>query len=354
MLKNKSRSKTRIANPNPDPNAQQNKERFNPIPSSPPQTNDTCIEYAYRIGEIDDKNISLHKRRNNGRTAPVRHAGDYLVFETSYLQTKTDLGQTPFPDIYQIDTYFKGDSESRMKRWFDFIERLESSISLLVEKEGINWFCDNNVFCKSIIREENGTYFIRWPVNLKTVDFIDENEKPFNPSELSAGDSIKLIVKIPDLWISDNCYGLAIKVMKVKVRKQKIAKRYRFNDTNTSESSTTDESEENIISLLATEQAPRKKSSKSKSPYNKPNRMIEKQSHHQQSHHQPQSNSKIKQYSGERVRGVQHRPFVPNEALVDSRMVSKDIEGNFNDFSSISSKGDEWDGDDMVFDDDFN
>ena len=223
---------------------------------------------AYRHSEVDVDSITLDtdntiiiSRRDNRRLIPAIYRNEPLPIESPYVQTETDLVKTEFPDIYQIDTLFVSDSKSKskMRKWFDFNERLESQMSTLVAEQGANWFTGTDVCCKSLIREKDGVCYIRWPVNLRTCQFVDERGNTIDPSQIRKGDFIKMVILVPDIWIRANCYGITAKTVMIKHKPQKVIapREFRFNETDSSESSSLDDDEDNIISLLATEQGPR-------------------------------------------------------------------------------------------------
>lgn len=225
---------------------------------------------ALKISGININDINISNQKNN-RTVAVKLKDELLIFQTPYLEITDKLRKTPYQDIYQLDTLFKGDSKHRIHRLYQFIENLETYISGLVEKNGTKWFSQKNVILKSLIREvesKKGLFYIKWPLNLKNNIFIDENKKIFDPLQLKSGDLIKLIVEISNLWIDNNQFGLAVIVQKIMVKpyQEKQQSEYIFDTESEHES----ESKTNeIISLLATEQKTRKPcSDKNENPLN--------------------------------------------------------------------------------------
>lgn len=186
--------------------------------------------------------------------------GKSPVIQTPFLQVTGTLRKTPVPHIYQMDTLFKGDSDKKMNQWYEFIENLETHITNHIMSIGTSWFTEKNVIIKSLIREndnDSNIHFIKWPICLTNNIFVDENKKPFDPSEIKDGDLIKLIIEISDLWVQENQCGLAVIVQKILVKPhvEKIESEYIFDDSDSSVSySSDDDNKSNIISLLATEQ----------------------------------------------------------------------------------------------------
>ncbi len=220
----------------------------------------TEVIKALRLSDINIEEVIIGTKKTN-KTVPISFKGKPLVFQTPFLEVKGALKKTPYPNIYQLDTLFKGDSKQKIHQWYQFLENLETHISNQVVNNGSTWFTQEDVNIKSLIRELDSVkeiYFMKWPIDLSTNIFIDEQKKTFNPSDLKDKDCIKLIVEISYLWISENNCGLAVIVQKILVKpfSEKIQSEYIFEDTD-SEASDIDDNENNIISLLATEQKTR-------------------------------------------------------------------------------------------------
>lgn len=212
---------------------------------------------ALRISDIDMHDITIGTKKTN-KTVPISINGKPLVFQTPFLKVVGTLKKTQHPTIFQLDTLFEGDTQHKNKSWFQFVENLESRICDLIINNNVNWFTQNDVNIKSLIREYNhddGTFYIKWPISLKENIFLDEDKKQFDPSCLKDKDCVKLIIEISYLWVTDNNCGLAAIVQKVLVKPyiEKITNEYVFDDSE-SEESDIDDNNNNIISLLATEQ----------------------------------------------------------------------------------------------------
>jgi len=223
----------------------------------------TEVIKALRICDINVEEVVIGTKKTN-KTVPITYKSKPLVFQTPFLEVKGGLRKTAFPNLYQFDTLFKGDTKQKIHNWYRFIENLETHVSNHVVSNGSSWFTQKDVNIKSLIRELDPTkeiFFLKWPVDLKTNIFVDENKKPFNPAELKDGDCVKLIVEISDLWVSENNCGLAVIVQKILVKQylEKPQSEYIFNETDSESESERelDDDENNIISLLATEQKTR-------------------------------------------------------------------------------------------------
>jgi hypothetical protein len=222
----------------------------------------TEVIKALRISDINIEEVAIGVKKNN-KTIPILFKNKPLVFQTPFLEVHGTLRKTSFPNIYQLDTLFKGDTEQKIQQWYQFIENLEIHISNQIADNGFDWFTQKHVKVKELIRELDSAkeiYFVKWPIDLKTNIFIDEQKKSFNPSDLKDKDLVKLIIEISDLWINENYCGLAVIVQKILVKPylEKIQSEYVFDDDNSgTEGSDINENENNIISLLATEQKTR-------------------------------------------------------------------------------------------------
>ena len=220
---------------------------------------------ANKIGDINIEEIIMASKKIKNKVSITLNENSPVV-QTPFLEVTGTLRKTPVPHIYQLDTLFKGDSDRKMNQWYEFIENLETHITNHIMSIGTNWFTQKNVIIKSLIREnenDSNIHFIKWPICLTNNIFIDENKKPFDPSEIKDKDLIKLIIEISDLWVQENQCGLAVIVQKVLVKPhiEKIESEYIFDDSDSSVSYSDDDNKSNIISLLATEQ---KKSSSKK------------------------------------------------------------------------------------------
>ena len=212
---------------------------------------------ALKISNINVDNIVVGQKKNN-KTIPITLSGEDIVCQTPFLEIKGSMRKTSFTNIYQIDTLFKGDDQTKIDQWYQFIENIESKITNQIITKGSKWFTQKDVFIKSLIREQDGDKnqypknelcFIKWPIDLQMCSFIDEEKKSFNPLDIKDGDCIKLIIEISNLWIDNNQFGLVVVVRKilVKQRIEKIESEYIFDESEKTE-------EDVIISLLATEQ----------------------------------------------------------------------------------------------------
>ena len=212
---------------------------------------------ALKISEIDVNDVIIASAKKNNKVS-ITYKKNPLVFQTPWLEITADkLKKTSFPNIFQMDTLFKGDSKQKIHQFYQFIELLETRICEQVEKHGTKWFTQKNIILKALARESEthkGLYYIKWPIELKSNIFVDENNQPLHPSTLKEHDRVKCIVEVSNLWINTNQFGLASVVQKIMVSppKEKIIPEYMFAK---SDSLSDDNSNESVISLLATESA---------------------------------------------------------------------------------------------------
>ncbi|MEM0354193.1 MAG: hypothetical protein QXW79_01290 [Thermoplasmata archaeon] len=210
---------------------------------------------ALKISDIVIDDIIVSTKKTN-RTVPITYNNGPLVFQTPWLEVKGKFRKTPFPNIYQFDTLFKGDAKTKICQFYQFIENLETHVSNQIITIGSKWFTQKNVVIKSLIRElenDKGIYFIKWPIDLQPFTFIDEQKKSFDPTNLQDKHLVKLIVEISNLWIDENQCGLAVFVQKVMVNSNSgKQKEYVFDESESDVGM--DEKSTHIISLLATDQ----------------------------------------------------------------------------------------------------
>ena len=225
---------------------------------------------AIKISKININDIVVDKKKVN-KIVPIKYKNKSLICQTPFMEVKGELRKTVHENIYILDTLFKGDTKKRITAWYEFIENLENHIIEQVETIGLQWFTQKNVMIKSLIKQDENDknmYFIKWPINLQNNMFIDENKKPIDPFSIKNKDLVKFIIEISNLWVDDTQFGLAIIIQKVLVKRytEKIESEYIFDDSESDNEDT--DNENNIISLLATEQKSKDKTTKTDNEQN--------------------------------------------------------------------------------------
>ncbi|AGC01837.1 hypothetical protein H012_gp626 [Acanthamoeba polyphaga moumouvirus] len=241
-------------------------------------SNNKKVVKALKISKIDINKITIGSKLVDKRV-PIYYNGNSngLVYQTPFLEVKEKLRRVnENVKLYNIDTWFKGDSNKRIAGFYQFIDNFEDHISNLVEKQVINsnnkWFNNQqNINIKSLIRlleADNNISYIKWTLDLTNNNiFVDENKNVFNPEDLDESHVIKLIIEVGDLWIHENQFGPAAVVRKILVKKLESSSEYEFDETDSDDSDN-----EELISALATEQKP----SNTKQNNPKQNNMYEK------------------------------------------------------------------------------
>jgi len=173
---------------------------------------------AQKISKINIPDIVVSPKKA-GKIVPITYKNKSLVFQTPFFEVKGNLRSTDYPNIYQVDTLFKGDTKQKNNECYQFIENTETHIIEQVRQNGSEWFTQKDVIIKPLLRDldtEKGNY-IKWPIDLTNNIFVDEHRQPFEPTKLRDKDLIKLIVEIPHLWVHENQFGLVVVVQKVLV-----------------------------------------------------------------------------------------------------------------------------------------
>ncbi|AGF85454.1 hypothetical protein QJ854_gp328 [Moumouvirus goulette] len=225
-------------------------------------SNNKKIVKALKISKIDINKITIGSKLVDKRV-PVYYNGNSsgLVYQTPFLEVKEKIRRVnENVKLYNIDTWFKGDSNKRIAGFYQFIDIFEDHISSLVEKQVINsnnkWFNNQqNINVKSLIRlleTDNNISYVKWTFDLTNNNiFVDENKNVFNPEDIDESYAIKLIIEVADLWIHENQFGPAAVVRKILVKKIESSREYEFDDTDSDNFDN-----EELISALATEQKP--------------------------------------------------------------------------------------------------
>lgn len=211
---------------------------------------------ASKISQINADDIKIGSKKIN-KKVPVRYHDKPLVIQTPLLEVMGPLKKTSHPNIYQMETLFRGDTKNKIDEWYDFIENIETNVSAQITNNATEWFAPcKNINFNSLIKDDklpNDIFYTRWLVKLETNIFVDDDKKSFNPSLLKDKDLAKLIVEVPDLWIEENQCGLATIVQKIMIKpyKEKIITEYVFNDTDSEELEESDK-DNSMMALLAT------------------------------------------------------------------------------------------------------
>ncbi len=205
------------------------------------------------VSHININNIVISTKKYN-KKVPIALNDKPLLFQTYWMDVKTPLTATTFPDISILETLMVGDTANRNSLFEQFIDNYEMFLCHHIEKHGSEWFKGKNVMIKSLIRkpETQNSYF-SWPIYLQSSIFIDEEGNTFDPYRIKEKDSVKLIVECPHLWISDDRFGSNVIVHKVMVRPliEPVDVEYVF--ASDSDSGAGESEDDHIVSLLATE-----------------------------------------------------------------------------------------------------
>lgn len=213
---------------------------------------------AHRISDINVEDITFGHKRNN--KIPIYLSDKPLVFQTPFLEVTGQVNETSLPNIFQLCTLFEGTSKQRIIQWYNFIVNMETYIGKQAEINGNQWFTQQNVSFKSMIKDLSSEkdMFIKWAIS-ESCGVVDGNKNSLELMSIKDHDLIKLIVEISDLWTNESQCGLVFLVQKIMVKdnNNKIESEYIF-DESESNSCSEDEKQTDIISLLATEQKPLK------------------------------------------------------------------------------------------------
>lgn len=224
----------------------------------------TEVIKASRISDVNIDDISLSHIKQNKIVPILYQQKKPLIFQTPFLEIQDAVSTTKQLGTNQFITTFSGDTKRRINNFFQFIESIETHIENHVKKNGGGWFAQKEISMTSLIRENGGPLYIKWPFDINT-SFIDEKKQPCDFESIKKKDRVKIIVELSALWIDKNQFGLAFDVQKVLVKpfQEKILSEYIF-DEDESDSGLGDEEQSNkIISIFATEQ---KTQSTSKKP----------------------------------------------------------------------------------------
>lgn len=227
------------------------------------------IIQALKISDINISSILVANAVKNKRVK-ITYQNKPLICQTPFLEVQTAVTESVLSEIKQFNTIFSGDTKRRINAFYQFIEKLELYIENQVAKNGNKWFPQTNIILKSLIRENADINFIRWPFDIKKVQFIDESKHKFDFDKIKPKDLVKIILEISDLWIDRDQFGLIVITQKIMVKpfieKIKHEYDYVFNETRSNQSSDSDSESDvenpnkSIISLFATDQKPKSKS----------------------------------------------------------------------------------------------
>lgn len=204
--------------------------------------------------------------KNKNKVPLYYNQSNRLIVQTPCIELANDIRNTQHNNLYEINTLFKGDKRSKIKSFHNFIEGMESVISNQIIDKGVGWFECADIDIKSLIRDAtnidgNVSQYIKWIIDINKCKCVDENGNYVDPLTLCAKDSVKLIVEFIGLWISSTTYGMLYDVHSILVKKSQLELNsvYMFNESDESGNTSDDSSDNDKISLLATERNPNTK-----------------------------------------------------------------------------------------------
>jgi hypothetical protein len=181
---------------------------------------------ARRIDHIDPTNLIMGGGRR-GNYIPLTYENNMLVLQTPYMEVKGSMEGTSFPNIFEMSTWFRGDSIAKQTKWFQLIECIEKKAIAHVVKNFDAWFATGTkqINWRPIIKNVDkgeSSYFVRWPVEIKQGAIVNDVGRQLDSKSVHPGNLVKLIVECPNIWISGNKCGLMMVVRKILVRNQRL------------------------------------------------------------------------------------------------------------------------------------
>ena len=136
----------------------------------------TDIIQALKISDINISDIIVSNTVKN-KKVKITYQNRPFICQTPFLEVQTQISESTLPGINLFTTLFSGDTKRRTRAFYKFIEKLEIYISEQVSKNGNKWFPQKDIILKSLIRENEGKTFIKWPFDIKKTHFMDESKK---------------------------------------------------------------------------------------------------------------------------------------------------------------------------------
>lgn len=209
---------------------------------------------AQRLSNVDARKFSVSNGMNENNRLNISYDSSRFIFQTPFMKVQDRTKKTDYKNIVQLNTIVDT-SKEKERVFFQVIDNLETIIMDHISHNGNGWFKDNNVDIKSLMRENEslGGYYIKWPIYTDQNLFVDESGSTVDISKIDSSNDVKLIVEISEIWTTSNACGSLVNVKKGLVRKSHavaVNEEYVFENSASSE----DNHDDNLISLLATEQ----------------------------------------------------------------------------------------------------
>jgi len=216
---------------------------------------------ALKISSINTHDIVVGTKKKKGEVSvTLGEKEETLSIQTPFLKVFTEIVPTSVANTCQFITVLSGNSKRDIKKFVQFVERVEDQIIQQVCESGEKWFSKKDVQFIPLIRETKGMPpHIKWPFDIESTSFIDDDKNEFCYGDILSNDLIKIIIE-PSIWIKkkENQFGINPNIRKVWVKaappipKKNIPKEYVFDDD--SESISDSDSEGDVSSLLMTDQ----------------------------------------------------------------------------------------------------
>uniref|UniRef100_A0A6C0LTD7 Uncharacterized protein n=1 Tax=viral metagenome TaxID=1070528 RepID=A0A6C0LTD7_9ZZZZ len=224
------------------------------------------------IKALQIKNINLDDVKignsTHSKIIAIKYLSKNLVCQTPYLEIKQGITKTNLPGVHELSVYFKGESKKKTDKFYKFIDNLESHIIKLISDIGNQWFDNRDVNFKTLIREDGidkNNYYLKLPVRIESISFIDEEDRSISPINLKSKDQLKFILEFSNLWIDNNILGLTVVIYKVKVKQyiEPIKNEYVFSNSD-SDSEFESNADKDSVSLAILEKIGNKSEDKKK------------------------------------------------------------------------------------------
>ena len=213
------------------------------------------LKSAYRISELDIDRIAtkVHHRKKKLIVKiyykPNRRTHTDLLFQTPELLLKNNVKYNK-KGYYELEAPFLGKKQKSIKQYEDFISTLEEKVISIIKKNK-DWFTDNNIQFKSVIRFPNNKDEIYKLLRLKidSDTIVKHNGNNIDINTLSKDYYVKCILKVSYIFIKGSFVTINVYPVLIDLRDKLEVLQFASSESSLSSELTTEsatESEEEV------------------------------------------------------------------------------------------------------------
>jgi len=168
------------------------------------------------INNINFNSINISKiniENNTRKNLYLKYNDNNFIIQTPELFYNNKIKE--MKDYYEIIINIVCRNEEKTNKFITFLNNLDKYFITLVSKRRTEFFNNNNIKYKSILREKNNNKFIK----LKLLKYnihnnllkLVSNNTPITLQDLNDKCYLKILININAIWINNNIFGIYLK-----------------------------------------------------------------------------------------------------------------------------------------------